>query len=61
MTGMLPDSPSADRQAVDVPLNLMKMALALLDEEGGANLAAARLAEAIEAGDPARRQFTRAA
>ena len=49
MTDMLPDSPSADRQPVDVPLNLMKMALALLDEEGGATLAAARLAEAIEA------------
>lgn len=46
MTDMLPDSPSADRQPVDVPLNLMKMAL--LDEEGRATLAAARLAEAIE-------------
>jgi hypothetical protein len=49
MTDALPDSPFADRQPVDVPLSLMKMALALLDQEVGATLAEARLAEAIEA------------
>jgi hypothetical protein len=49
MTDALPDSPFADRQPVDVPLSLMKMALALLDQEVGATLAADRLAEAIEA------------
>lgn len=48
MTDTLPDSPSADRQPVDVPLNLMRLALALLDREVGATLAAARLADAIE-------------
>ena len=55
MTDALPDSPFADRQPVDVPLSLMKMALALLDQEVGATLAAARLAEAIEAGSRAMR------
>ena len=49
MADTLPDSPSADRQPVDVPLSLMKTALALLAQEVGATLAADRLAEAIEA------------
>lgn len=55
MTDALPDSPFTDRQPVDVPLNLMKMALVVLDQEVGATLAAARLAEAIEAGSRAMR------
>jgi hypothetical protein len=50
MTDMLPDSPSADRQSVDVPLNLMTMALALLDrEDEGGSVSACLLQEAIEA------------
>jgi hypothetical protein len=50
MTDMLPDSPSADRQPVDVLSNLMKMALALLDrEEQGGSVSACLLQEAIEA------------
>jgi hypothetical protein len=50
MTDALPDTPSADRQPVDVPLNLMKMALALLDrEDRGGSVAACLLQEAIEA------------
>ena len=50
MTDMLPDSPSADRQPMDVPLNLMKMALALLDrEDEGGSVSACLLQEAIEA------------
>ncbi|MET3828389.1 MULTISPECIES: hypothetical protein [Sphingomonas] len=55
MTDALPDSPFTDRQPVDVPLNLMKMALVVLDQEVGATLAAARLAEAIEVGSRAMR------
>lgn len=55
MTDALPDSPFTDRQPVDVPLNLMKMALVVLDQEVGATLAAACLAEAIEAGSRAMR------
>jgi len=31
MTDLIPESASADQPPVDVPLNLMKMALALLD------------------------------
>jgi len=50
MTDALPDSPSADRQPVHVPLNLMKMALALLDrEDEGGSVSACLLQEAIEA------------
>jgi len=50
MTDMLPDSPAADQQPVDVPLNLMKMALALLDRENeGSSVSACLLQEAIEA------------
>ena len=50
MTDMLPDSPSADRQPVDVPLSLMKMAFALLDrEDEGGSVSACLLQEAIEA------------
>jgi len=50
MTDALPDFPSADQQTVDIPLNLMKMALALLDrgDEGG-SVSACLLQEAIEA------------
>ena len=49
MTDAPPASPSADGHAIDVPLALMKMALALLDQETGATLAAAHLTHAIEA------------
>jgi len=50
MTDALADFPSADRQPLDVPLNLMKMALALLDrEDEGGSVSACLLQEAIEA------------
>jgi len=49
MTDALPASPSADGQAINVPRALMKMALALLDQENGVTLAAAHLSHAIEA------------
>ena len=50
MTDALPDSPSANRQPVDVPLNLMEMALALLDrEDQGGSVSAFLIQEAIEA------------
>ena len=49
MSDALPASLPADGQAVDVPLTLIKMALALLDQENGSTLAAAHLSQAIEA------------
>ena len=49
MTDALPTSSFADGQAIDVPLALMTMALALLDQENGVTLAAAHLSHAIEA------------
>jgi len=50
MTDELDHSPVADRQPVDIPLNLMKMALALLDRENeDGTVSACLLQQAIEA------------
>ncbi len=50
MTDAIPESTSADQPLVDVPLNLMKMALTLLDrEEDSGSVSACLLQEAIDA------------
>lgn len=50
MTDALPETASADQQPIDVPLNLMEMALALLDrEDDSGSVAACLLQEAIDA------------
>lgn len=50
MTDALPESASADQQAVDVLLSLMKMALVLFDrEDEGGSVSACLLQEAIDA------------
>lgn len=50
MTDALPDSASDDQPPVDVPLNLMKLALALFDrQDDGASVSACLLQEAIDA------------
>lgn len=50
MSDALPESASTDQLPVDVPLKLMKMALALLDpEEEGGSVSACLPQEAIDA------------
>lgn len=50
MIDALPESTPADQPPIDVPLDLMKMALALFDlEDEGGSVSACLLQEAIDA------------